>query len=70
MELLLVIQDGGHVSVVLSILVGALAIVEVDQHVGQVLVQYILNVVRVLLGLTSLLLWMMALIVLLLVLLG
>ena len=68
MELLLVVQDGGYVGVVISVLFGTLAVVEIDQHVSQVLVQSILDIVSILLGLTPLLLGVVSLSVLLMVL--
>lgn len=71
LKLLLVVQDGDHMGIVLPVLLRALSIVQINQHVRQVLVQSILNVLRVLLSLTPLLLlWVVTLSVLLVVLLA
>lgn len=56
LKLLLVVQDGHHVRVVLSELFIALSVVQIYQHVCQVLVQSILNILRVLMSIASLLL--------------
>jgi hypothetical protein len=51
LELLLVVKNGDHVCVVVPVLLRALPIVQVNQHVRQVLVQSVLHIVSVLLSL-------------------
>ena len=54
LDLLLLVEDCHHLRVVVAVLFCCLSVIEVNQHVGQVLVQSVLNVVSVLLGLTPL----------------
>ena len=39
LELLLLIQNCDHMSIVISVFFGSLAVVQIDEHVSQVLVQ-------------------------------
>ena len=65
MDLFLLIKDGDDLGVVIAVLLRRLAVVEVDQHVSQVLVQSVLDIVSVLLGLAPLVTLRMLLVVLL-----
>lgn len=45
LDLLLVVEDGGDLGVMVAVFVGRFTVVQVDQHIGQVLVQSVLYVV-------------------------
>ena len=45
LDFLLVVEDGGNLGVVVAVFVGRFPVVQVDQHVGQVLMQSVFNVV-------------------------
>lgn len=55
LNLLLIVKNRDNLCVMVTVLFGAFSIVKIDQHVGQVLVQSALDVIRVLLGLAPLL---------------
>ena len=46
LQLLLVVQDGRHLCVMVPILISRLAVVQINEHVGQVLVQSVLDIGR------------------------